>query len=76
MGTLLCLNVGFGDATIIKSQGATFLIDCHGIDEHSSYLPADKIIHGVFITHQHYDHFSGLEFLVLPTLQAFFLSVS
>jgi beta-lactamase superfamily II metal-dependent hydrolase len=63
MGTLLCLNVGFGDATIIKSQGAIFLIDCHEINEHSSYLPTDKVIHGVFITHQHRDHYSGLEFL-------------
>ena len=63
MGSLQCLNVGCGDASVIQSQGATFLIDCHKIEEHSSLLPVDKIIKAVFITHQHTDHYSGLKFL-------------
>lgn len=63
MGSLHCLNVGCGDASVIKSRGATFLIDCHKIEEHSLLLPTDKIIQGVFITHQHRDHYSGLTFL-------------
>lgn len=64
MGTLHHLNVGCGDASVIKSGSATFLIDCHKIDEHSGLLPADKSLRGVFITHQHTDHFSGLAYLL------------
>ncbi len=63
MGSLHCLDVGCGDATIIQSSSATFLIDCHGIEDHSNLLPANKNIRGVFITHQHKDHFSGLNYL-------------
>ncbi len=63
MGSLHCLNVGCADASVIKSDGHTFLIDCHGIDEHASHLPASKTIRGVFVTHQHRDHYSGLKYL-------------
>jgi len=63
MGSLHCLNVGCGDASLIESQGSVFLIDCHKIEEYTSLLPFNKIIHTVFITHQHEDHYSGLQFL-------------
>jgi beta-lactamase superfamily II metal-dependent hydrolase len=63
MGKLHCLQVGCSDATVIASATETFLIDCHNISDHSHLLPASKYIRGVFITHQHHDHFSGLEYL-------------
>jgi len=64
MGNFNCLDVGHGDASIISTDTATFLIDCHNIGDHSSLLPKDKMIKGVFITHQHTDHFSGLSYLL------------
>lgn len=63
MGKFYCLSVGCGDASIIQTDKDTFLVDCHGIDEFRSYLPKSKIIKGVFITHQHSDHYSGLKYL-------------
>ena len=63
MGELYHLKVGCGDASIITTGGRTFLIDCHNIGDHKQYLPKEKRLRGVFITHQHSDHFSGLEYL-------------
>jgi beta-lactamase superfamily II metal-dependent hydrolase len=63
MGSLHCLNVGWGDATIIKSVHGTFLVDCCNIQDYSEHLPQDKKLRGVFITHQHSDHYSGLQYL-------------
>ena len=63
MGTLHCLDVGCADSTVIKTSSATFLVDTHNIGEYSDLLPADKKIRGVFITHQHWDHYSGLNYL-------------
>lgn len=63
MGKLHHLNVGCADASVIATDTATFLIDCHNIENHVECLPANKRLRGVFITHQHHDHFSGLEYL-------------
>ena len=63
MGTLHHLKVGCADASIIKTSSATFLIDCHNIEDHSHLLPSNKKLRGVFITHQHEDHYSGLSYL-------------
>jgi beta-lactamase superfamily II metal-dependent hydrolase len=63
MGKLHCMSVGCGDCSVIVSENKTFLVDCHGIEDYSSYLPRNKSISGVFITHQHRDHFDGLKFL-------------
>ncbi len=63
MGKLHHLNVGCADASIIKTSNATFLIDCHNIEDHSHLLPSQKNLRGVFITHQHEDHYSGLGYL-------------
>lgn len=62
MGTLRHLKVGCGDASIITTT-RTFLIDCHRIEDHSAYLPKSKKLRGVFVTHQHADHYSGLRYL-------------
>ena len=63
MGQLHHLDVGCADASIIINDGATFLIDTHGIENYAHLLPRNKSLGGVFITHQHYDHFDGLRFL-------------
>ena len=63
MGSLICLDVGWGDASVIQTDKATFLVDCHSLSDYSSFLPKDKHISGVIITHQHNDHYSGLEYL-------------
>ena len=63
MGELHHLDVGCADASVIKTSTATFLIDCHGIEDYSDLLPANKSLRGVFITHQHKDHYSGLGYL-------------
>ncbi len=63
MGEMHHLDVGCADASIITNDGATFLIDTHGIEYHANLLPKNKALGGVFITHQHYDHFDGLRFL-------------
>ena len=62
MGKLHCLKVGCADASVIVSTSFTFLVDCHDIESHADLLPATKNIRGVF-THQHRDHYSGLEYL-------------
>jgi len=64
MGTLYHQDVGCGDCSVIKANdGATFLVDCHRLSQHSGLLPISKRIRGLFVTHQHFDHYSGLEFL-------------
>lgn len=63
MGTLHCLDVGCADSTVIKTSSATFLVDTHKIEDYADLLPVDKKIRGVFITHQHWDHYSGLSYL-------------
>ena len=63
MNELHLLNVGCADASVIKTSDATFLVDCHKIGDYSNLLPSNKNISGVFITHQHEDHYSGLGYL-------------
>ena len=63
MATIHFLNVGCADTTIINTIFGTFLIDCHNIESFKDLLPSNKAIKALFITHQHYDHFSGMEYL-------------
>ena len=62
-GKLHCLKVGCADATVIITDSTTFLVDCHNICNFNYLLPYNKNIRGVFITHQHEDHYSGLRYL-------------
>ena len=64
MGTLHCLDIEYGDATVIKTKTATFLVDTHLIAENPEHLPKNKKIRGVFITQQTEDHYSGLKYLL------------
>lgn len=63
MGTAHFCAVGHGDCTVIQANSGTYLVDCHGIDKYSNLLPGSKRLNGVFVTHQHRDHFSGLNYL-------------
>jgi beta-lactamase superfamily II metal-dependent hydrolase len=76
MAIVRYLDVECGDTTIIESNGGIFLIDCYNIDKHVKYLPTNKIITAVFITHQHYDHFLGLDYLKQNEYQINFLIAS
>jgi beta-lactamase superfamily II metal-dependent hydrolase len=57
------LNVGCADTTIIESKQDIIMIDCYDIESYKTLLPSNKKILAVFITHQHNDHFLGLEYL-------------
>ncbi len=63
MGEFHCLNVGCADTSVIIDGANTFLVDCYNISEHSALLPKSKRIRAVFITHQHRDHYLGLQYL-------------
>lgn len=63
MGTLHHLNVGCADASVITTDRGTYLIDCQDIEYYEHLLPRNKTLSGVFITHQHEDHYSGLRYL-------------
>jgi beta-lactamase superfamily II metal-dependent hydrolase len=63
MAKIHFLEVGCADTTIIESNGNTILIDCVNPEDFRYLLPASKSIFAVFLTHQHYDHFTGLEYL-------------
>jgi len=65
MGNLWCLNVGCADTSIIKTDSDDyFMIDCYDGLSYNPYLPNDKKIKALFITHQHYDHFQGMKYLI------------
>lgn len=64
MAKIHFLEVGCADTTIVESEGDVIIIDCcEDLINHANLLPASKILKAVFITHQHYDHFLGLEYL-------------
>ncbi len=63
MAKIHFLDVGCADTTIIESDGGTIIVDCYNLINHKNLLPTSKNIKAVFITHQHYDHFLGLEYL-------------
>jgi len=65
MGNLWCINVGCADTSIIISDtGHCFMIDCYDGLTFKPYLPINKRIRALFITHQHYDHFKGMGYLI------------
>lgn len=64
MGKVHFLDVGCGDTSIIETYNNTYLIDCYNIQDYSHLLPNNKEIKALFITHQHYDHFLGMQYLL------------
>lgn len=76
MGVMHHLDVGCADASIITSASHTFLVDCEGVGRYAHLLPDGKRLRGVFITHQHRDHFSGLQYLRDKGFQIDFLIYS
>ncbi len=63
MGTLADLSVGCANCAVLRSGGRSLLIDCSGIEAYEDELPESRLLDGVIVTHQHYDHFDGLAFL-------------
>ena len=67
---ICCLDVGQGDATVIKlPTGEIIVVDCNTVDANVdivSFLKSCGVQHidCLIITHPHYDHFSGLQELV------------
>lgn len=76
MGELHHLKAGCGDCSIIKTTSDTFLVDTRNVEEYTYLLPANRRLRGVFITHQHYDHFDGLRFLKAEGFKIDFLIYS
>lgn len=63
MGKIHFCNVGCADCTVIQGASATYLVDCFGIEHYAHLLPPSKALTGVFISHQHPDHYGGLSYL-------------
>lgn len=64
MGEIHFLDVGCADMSIIKANNNTYLIDCYSVEEFKYLLPTNKKIKALFVTHQHYDHFLGMKYLI------------
>lgn len=65
MGTLWCVGVGCADTSIVLTDASDcFMIDCYDGLTFNPYLPSDRRIKALFITHQHYDHFRGMKYLI------------
>lgn len=63
MGKAIFLDVGCADSSVIISGSSCFLVDCYDPASYLQHLPRNKRITGLFITHQHRDHFSGMGYL-------------
>ena len=66
--TILCLNVGKGDAILIRAEGQCFLVDTgykRTADALMKMLEREGVtrLNGVFLTHNHKDHYGGLNAL-------------
>ncbi len=65
-----CLDVGQGDATVIRlPTGEVIVVDCNTADANVDLVDFLKscgvdVIDYLIITHPHYDHFSGVQKLV------------
>lgn len=63
MGKAIFLDVGCADTSVIISGSSYFLVDCYDPTSYLQHLPKSKRITGLFITHQHRDHFTGMGYL-------------
>lgn len=63
------LNVGCADCTVMHLGSRVVMVDCHqgetarGEADILEYIPNDRI-DILIITHQHYDHFDGIQVLI------------
>jgi len=64
MSKLICLNVGCADTSIIQVGSEIIMVDCYDGLTFQPYLPTNKNIKALFVTHQHYDHFQGMKYLI------------
>lgn len=64
MAKLICLNVGCADTSIIQVDYEIIMVDCYDGLTFQPYLPINKNIKALFITHQHRDHFQGMKYLI------------
>ena len=63
MAKIHFLDVGCAVTSISESNGDPLIVDCYSLIDYKHLLPSSKKIKAVFVTHQHYDHFLGLEYL-------------
>ena len=76
MAELICLNVGCADTSIIRTDNEVILIDCYDGLTFKPCLPLNKNITALFITHQHYDHFKGIKYLIDNNYSVEYLIIS
>jgi competence protein ComEC len=63
--SILFIDVGSGDSTLINHLGSHLLIDAGSYNQSDRWLRRLSIreLEGVFISHEHFDHYGGLVYM-------------